>query len=304
MEKIKDALAKARLQNAQAKPSTIQAATIQPANNIEPRTNPVDYKPLPNITEKEFDEQKLSNSFSNTENELDKIKYNDTQVIKLDPTHLEKYRIVSHIKNDINSGVFDSLRTQVLKKMEENNWRTLAVVSPTPESGKTLVSINLAMSIAQQPQKTAILVDFDLRRPKVATYLGLHAEKSINDYLQDKAQLQEIMINPGISRLVVMPTMRPVTRSSETLSSKKITNLIQELRDRYDSRIVIFDLPPVLNTDDAMVILPQVDCVLLVVASGMSTQSEIEETLYHLPKEKLIGVVFNKADVESKAYYY
>jgi protein-tyrosine kinase len=304
MEKIKDALAKARLQNSQAKSATIQANTIQPTGSIEPKVNPVAFKTLPNIAEKEFDDQRSVNSFSNTENELDKIKYNDTQVIKLDPAHLEKYRIVSHIKNDINSGVFDSLRTQVLKKMEENNWRTLAVVSPTPESGKTLVSINLAMSIAQQPQKTAILVDFDLRRPKVATYLGLHAEKSINDYLQDKALLQEIMINPGISRLVVMPTMRPVTRSSETLSSKKITNLIQELRDRYDSRIVIFDLPPVLNTDDAMVILPQVDCVLLVVASGMSTQSEIEETLYHLPKEKLLGVVFNKADVESKAYYY
>jgi len=104
--------------------------------------------------------------------------------------------------------------------------------------------------------------------------------------------------------LVIVPTMKPVSKSAEILSSKKITGLITELRARYESRIVIFDCPPVLNSDDAMVLLPQVDCILLVIANGMSTQSEIEETLHHLPKANLLGVVLNKAEVESKAYYY
>jgi capsular exopolysaccharide synthesis family protein len=248
--------------------------------------------------------QQEAKGFSNTENELGAINYLDTPVIKLDSAHLEKNRIVAQSKSDTNSYSFDSLRTQILQKMEENNWRTIAVVSPTPQSGKTLVSINLAISIAHQPQKTAILVDFDLRRPKVAAYLGIHTEKSMNDYLQDKAPLKDIMVNPGIDRLVIAPTMKPVSNSAETLSSKKVTNLIAELRDRYDSRIVIFDCPPVLNSDDAMVLLPQVDCILLVIANGMSTQSEIEETLHHLPKENLLGVVFNKAEIESKTYYY
>lgn len=274
MEKIKDALAKAKLQNTHV-------------------------KTIPSVSE-----QKASKSFPNTENELGGINYLNTPIIKLDSSHLEKHRIVSHVKNDINSGIFDSLRTQILQKMEENNWRTMAVVSPTPESGKTLVSINLAISIAHQPQKTAILVDFDLRRPKIASYLGIHTEKSMNDYLQGKAPIQDVMFNPGIPRLVVIPTMSPVSKSAETMSSKKVTNLIQELRDRYDSRIIIFDSPPVLNSDDAMVLLPQVDCILLVIANGMSTQSEIEETLHHLPKGNLLGVVLNKAEVESKAYYY
>lgn len=242
--------------------------------------------------------------FQSAENELGTINYNNTPVIKLDQVHLEKHRIVSHVKNDANSGVFDSLRTQILQKMEENNWRTLAVVSPTPDSGKTFVAINLAISIAHQPNKTAVLVDFDLRRPKVATYLGIHTEKSINDYLLNKADISEIMFNPEIPRLVVIPTMRPVQKSAETMSSNKVTQLIQELRGRYDSRIVIFDLPPILNSDDAMVVLPQVDCVLLVVANGMSKQSEIEETLHHLPSDKLIGIILNKAETETKAYYY
>ena len=279
MEKIKDALAKAKVENAETRLNTV---ALQP-----------------NIVA-----QQVVKGFPNTENELGMITYLNTPVIKLDSAHLEKNRIVSHTKSDVNSYSFDSLRTQILQKMEENNWRTIAVVSPTPHSGKTLVSINLAISIAHQPQKTAILVDFDLRRPKIAASLGIHTDKSMNDYLLDKAQLKDIMINPGIDRLVIVPTMKPVSKSAETLSSKKVTTLISELRDRYDSRIVIFDCPPVLNSDDAMVLLPQVDCILLVIANGMSTQSEIEETLHHLPKNNLLGVVFNKAEIESKAYYY
>lgn len=279
MEKIKEALAKAKLTN-----STINVESTP----IEKKETISQFKPV----------------FTNTENELDKIKYLKSPVINLDLGHLEKHRIVAHSKNDENSYLFDSLRTQILKKMEENNWRTIAIASPTPQSGKTVVSINLAISIAHQPQKTAVLVDLDLRRPKVASYLGIQTEKSINDYLSDKAEIGEVMINPGIERLVVMPTMRPVTNSAEVLSSNKVTKLIQELKNRYDSRIIIFDSPPVLNSDDAMVLLPQVDCILLVIGNGMCTQPEIEETMHHLPKHNLLGVVFNKAEVESKAYYY
>lgn len=278
MEKIKDALAKAKQEKSYSKPIA--------KNNI----NTVDKNKI--------------NSFPVTQNEFTDIEYQNTQIVKLDSAHLEKNRILSHLKKDVHSGIFDSLRTQVLQKMEENNWRTIAVVSPTPESGKTLVSINLSISISNQPNKTAILVDFDLRRPKVATYLGIHTEKSVTDYLAGEAQLQEVMFNPGIPGLVVMPTMRAISKSAEMLASRKVKGLVEDLRAKYESRIVIFDLPPVLNTDDALVILPHIDCILLVVANGMSTQAEIEETLHHLPKEKLLGVVLNKAEVESKAYYY
>ena len=188
--------------------------------------------------------------------------------------------------------------------MSENSWQTLAIVSPTPESGKTIVSINLAVSIAHQPQKTALLLDFDLRRPRIANYLGLHADKSINEYFAGQAGIEEIITNPDIQRLVVIPTMRPILRSAEMLSSNKTKDLIQELKHRYESRIIILDLPPLLSTDDAMVVMPQVDCVLMVVANGVSTPEEIEKAFNLLPKEKLVGVVYNKADEEAKAYYY
>ena len=238
------------------------------------------------------------------DDELARLEYVQTRSVELDLAHLEKHRIVALNKNDMASWAFDSIRTQTLQIMEDKGWRTLAIVSPTPESGKTLVSINLAISIAQQSQRTAMLVDLDLRRPRVGSYLGLPMPKSLNDYLDGTAELAEALVNPKLPRFVVLPTAKPVNKSSEALSSKKVESLIQDLRNRYESRIVIFDLPPVLTADDAIAILPKIDCALLVVGNGMSSQSDIEETMHLLAGINLLGVVLNKTEVEQRTYYY
>jgi len=247
---------------------------------------------------------KDAQSPAHVETDVDKIDYEKTQVVKLDLNHLDKNRIIALNERDPRTSIFDSLRTQVIQKMEENNWRTLAIISPTPGCGKTSIAINLAISIAEQPQKTAILVDFDLRRPRVASYLGLKVEKSMNDFLHDNAELQDILVNPSVPRLVVLPTNRPVNKSSEMLSSSKISNLIKELRGRYDSRIVVIDLPPMLNSDDAMVVLQQVDCALMVVGNGLVNEADINESMRLLAKTNLLGIVINKAeDVQVRDYY-
>jgi hypothetical protein len=82
--------------------------------------------------------------------------------------------------------------------MEEHGWRTLAIVSPVPECGKTVVAINLAISIAHHTDKTAMLVDFDLRKPKIGEYLGLPAGKSLNEVLEGDADVSEAFVNPGM----------------------------------------------------------------------------------------------------------
>jgi len=241
---------------------------------------------------------------SQAHDELEDVNYQQTRVVKLRTEHLEKNRIVAFNKSDPKSMAFDLLRTHVLQRMEENGWRTLAITSPTPEAGKTVIAINLAISIAQQTNKTAMLVDFDLRRPKIGAYLGIPMEKSLNDLLDGTAELAEVLVNPDMPRLVLLPTRDPVKNSSETLSSKKIADLIKDLRERYESRIVIFDLPPMLVTDDAISLLPQIDCVLMVVANGMSTKREIEDSLRLLPAANLIGTILNKAEIEPRDYYY
>lgn len=232
------------------------------------------------------------------------VQYKHTAVVELDPVHLENHRVIAHQKTHLASWAFDFLRTQVLQKMDENGWRTIAITSPSLESGKTLVSINLAMSIAQQSQRTALLVDFDLRRPSVARVLGLKQPVSLNEVLAGEADVSQAMVSPGFDRLVVLPTNRSMPRASELLSSPAVVDLIGELRKRYDDRIVIFDLPPVLVADDVMAVLPHVDCVLMIVASGVSDKAELEEAMNRVSRANLIGVVLNKDTAPAQQDYY
>jgi capsular exopolysaccharide synthesis family protein len=239
-----------------------------------------------------------------SEDSLNSIQYVNTRTVELSPAHLEKNRIIAFNKNESSTWVFDTLRTQVLQKMQENNWRSLAIISATPASGKTFVAINLAISIASQPQKTVMLVDFDLRKPRVAKYLGIEGGLSLNDFLDNKAELSDVLVNPGLPRLVILPTMKPVDKPAETLSSARVNGLMDDISDRYDSRVVIYDLPPILNADDTLIMLRKVDCVLFVVGNGLVKESEIEEAMHHIPKDKLLGVVLNKAEVSAESYYY
>jgi protein-tyrosine kinase len=232
------------------------------------------------------------------------VQYLQTAVVELDPAHLERHRVVSHQKTHPACWAFDMLRTQVLHKMDENGWRTLAITSPSVESGKTVVAINLAISIARQTHRTALLVDFDLRRPNVASTLGLNCPHSLNDFLDGHAEIGDAMVNPGIERFVVLPANSPVVGASEILSSAKVGKLIDDLRERYSDRIVIFDLPPVLVADDVMTVLPSVDCVLMVVGSGVSTQNEIEAAMNRISGSNLLGVVLNKDETPAQDAYY
>ena len=232
------------------------------------------------------------------------IVYDQTRVVDLSMRHLEDNRIITLDNEDPNSISFDILRTQVLAKMEANNWRTLAITSPTPACGKTVVAINLALSIAKQTDYTALLVDFDLRRPQVAAYLGLPRENCFADYLDGKIEFNDALVNPGIPRFVVLPNRRPVKNSTEILTSRKVKSMVADLRDRYEKRICIFDLPPLKSTDDAIAFIPQVDCVLMVVASGETKPTEVKDCRRQLQSSNLLGVVLNKSQEVAKTYYY
>jgi capsular exopolysaccharide synthesis family protein len=232
------------------------------------------------------------------------VDYVDTDVIALNPAHLERNRIVAFSGNASDYWAFDVLRTRVMQKMDENGWRTVAVTSPAQAAGKTVTAINLAISLARQTHRTAMLVDFDLRRPQVGMYLGLRKAVSLNEVLAGQAAMAQAMVNPDLPRLVILPANRPERKSAELLASPRVGQLIDDLRERYQNRVVLFDLPPMLGTDDAMAVLPKIDCVLVVVGNGMSSKRDIEECMRHIPEEKLLGVVMNKAEGHAGQYGY
>lgn len=205
-------------------------------------------------------------------------------------------RVIAGMYNNPQSAVFRMLRTQILQKMRANKWQTLAITSPTAGEGKSLVSANLAVAIAMELNQTVMLVDMDLRNPSVSKYFSLNAEKGLKDYLEQDISLPDVLINPGVKRLVILPGKGRAEDSAELLSSPKMARLVEDIKAQYDSRVIIFDVPPILQTDDVLLSANYFDCTLLVLQDGKNKQAEISRSLQLLDGTNLIGSVLNKSE--------
>lgn len=224
------------------------------------------------------------------------IAYTQTRHAEISSEFLREKRIISGLDPDSFSDAYRILRTQVLQRLRENKWNVLAVTSPGLNEGKTLTAINLAISLAMEANYTVLLVDADLRHPNVHTYFGLEPEFGLSDYLLSDKPLQELLVHPaGIQGLVVLPGGKPLTNSSEILNSPKMSRLVEELKTRYPSRVVLFDLPPLLATADAIAFAPYVDAALLVLEEGKTSTQDAQHATELLRDTHLIGAVLNKS---------
>jgi len=231
------------------------------------------------------------------------IEYTQSRRVDVPQAALSEKRLIAGNRADPRATGFRILRTKVLQTMRENDWTSIAVTGPTSGIGKTLVAINLAISISREVNQTVLLVDADLRHPSIHQYFDFSPDFGLLDYLRGDAELKNLFVNPVFKRLVLIPGRGSTGESSELLSSPRMINLVKDLKNRYDSRIIVFDLPALLDTDDAMVFLPNVDSTLMVVENGRSTHSEVQDSLRMLEGTNLIGTVLNKADEEVRDYH-
>ena len=223
------------------------------------------------------------------------IQYTRTRKVLATPAIMRERRLVMGLRNDPHADVFRQLRTNVLKQMREKDWTSIAIVAPTAACGKTFVTANLAIAIAMEVNQTVLIVDADLRNPRVGWQFGLDVEKGLLDYLHSEIPVEDMLINPGFDRLVVLPGRHTTNASSELLSLPKMNSLVDELKSRYQSRIILFDLPPLLSSDDAVLFMNQFDAALLVVEEGKTTPDEVSRSLSILDETNLAGMVLNKS---------
>jgi protein-tyrosine kinase len=228
-----------------------------------------------------------------------------SQEVELDFAYLQSQRIIAYDGKDLRSRSFDMLRTEILGSMDLKKWKTLAITSPTPNCGKTLTAINLALSIARQPERQVLLADLDLRKAQVASSLGLECREGTLGVIEGRTEVDCAIVRArvGGSRLEVLPTA-PTSDSSDLVGSSAMKKLLQDIKGHGQSRIVILDLPPLLTGHDVISILPQVDCVLLVAAVGVSTVSEIEECNKYLQATDVVRFVLNKVPESGTQYSY
>jgi exopolysaccharide/PEP-CTERM locus tyrosine autokinase len=188
------------------------------------------------------------------------------------------------------------LRTQVMQRLRQHDWNVLGVTSPGHGEGKTLTAVNLAVSLAMETTQTVLLVDSNLRGPSIHEVFGLKNCPGLADFLLDNQPVEDLLVHPGIGRFVLMPAGRAIANSTEFLTSPKMLALVEEFKHRYPSRIVIFDLPSLLQTADVLAFSPYIDALLLVVEEGRTTVEELQRALSLLKDSRpVLGTVLNKA---------
>lgn len=222
------------------------------------------------------------------------IVYSLTKSIVIQEDVLRRRRILTGHDSPF-ADAYKILRTQVLHRLQENGWNMLGVTSPRDGAGKTLTSINLAIATAAEPTQTVLLVDADLRDPRLREEFGLEQGPGLTEFLLDGRPIEELLLHPGLGRLIVLPGGRGTEQSAEVLTSPRMTALGKELKHRYASRVVIFDLPPVLDRADVLAFGTQLDALLLVVEDGKTSESDLQHALQVLKgRAPILGTVLNK----------
>ena len=213
------------------------------------------------------------------------------------------HRIIANEHDPVLSA-YRVLRTRTLQKMEANGWRTLGIVSPSSGAGKTVTAINLAIAIGGKDNSRSTLIDLDFYRPRVAKYLGLSECPSVLDFLEGNKRLEEVTLQPDLPNTLVIANERVSRRGAELLTSAKADELIERAVHDFNSRIVVFDMSPLLGCDDTIAFLPKLDCVLMVAASGQTRAQHLKEAQRLLRGVNVLGSILNKAPAGLSTHPY
>lgn len=235
---------------------------------------------------------------------LNEVRERQTRVIEIDQDTLKQNRVLAFDKNEPEAESFALLRTKVLNQMRVNGWNTVGITAPHEGAGKSLIAVNLAYSLLLEGNHSILLVDLDLRRPTLHKYFGFEPEFGLVDCVRNGTPINEVLVSPNNDRLTLLPSKGRTLHSSETLTLPKMAELIGEMKARYKDRIIIFDMPPCLITDDVMVSLKYVDCTLLVAEDGKTKEDELRKSHEMLADHGFLGSVLNKAQETRKLYVY
>lgn len=185
------------------------------------------------------------------------------------------------------------------------NGNLIMVTSSLPGEGKSFCAINLAISMAMEMDRTVLLIDADVAKPRVPEYLGIHADKGLLDVLQDKdLKLSDVLIKTDISKLTVLPAGRTYKRATELLASAAMTRLVEDIGNRYPDRIILFDSPPLLATSESSVLATHMGQIVMVVEAEKTSQEAVREALRHIQSCEVVGMLLNKTTPTPGADYY
>ncbi len=197
---------------------------------------------------------------------------------------------------------FRTLRGRIDAIAAQRPIRTVAVTSPMSGEGKTTAAVNLAVVTAMSVGRRVLLIDCDMRKPKVHQTLGLAPDAGLEDVLTDSMSLDEAIVKVEGMNLEVLAVRSRPPNPSELLGSPRMRELVAEVAERYDR--VIIDTPAALGVPDTKAVAELCDGIVLVVRAGVTTHQDVEACLEMLDQRNVIGTVFNGAQIDRGRYGY
>ena len=194
------------------------------------------------------------------------------------------------------------LYTRIMQATTGKPQTVFAISSAVEGEGKTITSLNLALTAARDFGKQTILIEGDFKNPTLLTYLGINSDVSLMDVLNRQADLAEAIVNFGHPNLAILPFGHRAKNSASLLSSKEFSDILTRLRERYE--IILIDSPPILSLPDMPIIERLVDEVLLVVRAEKTSKEAVVMGIRSLTTPKLLGIIFNGVQSSSAAGYH
>ncbi len=217
---------------------------------------------------------------------------------------LDKNLVAHHSPQSFEAEQFRMLRTNIMFPAEgKASPRTILVTSALPGEGKSFVSSNLALTIAQNIDKHVLLIDCDMRRPTVHKLFGYENVPGLSNYLVGERALPDLLIKTGNNHLSILPGGPVPPNPAELLSSNRMLALLREVRARYDDRYIIIDSPPPHLTAESKALAQFVDGIILVLKLGQTDRGLVSELVGKFQKEKILGVVANWLNRRSTIFY-
>jgi capsular exopolysaccharide synthesis family protein len=223
--------------------------------------------------------------------------YSQTRTVRVDQDKLINAGVFSILEKDLVADQYKLLRTMILNRTRPLGLTTIEITSFKQHEGKSLTCVNLAIALARETRQTVLLVDTDLRQPRIHEILGIDLAPGLKDYFTDDVPLKDMLVHPDIETLTVLPAGGRINNSTEVIGSHRMEQLVAELKGRYKDRYILFDTPGLDRCPDALVLSSYVDGIVLVVRGGYTTAEDISAVKGLLKDKNVLGVVLNDGEL-------
>jgi capsular exopolysaccharide synthesis family protein len=230
--------------------------------------------------------------------------------LQVDRALAERNRIAlpeSRLAGNAHVGAaYRMVRTRLLHTVNTNNWTTVAITSPEAGEGKSLTAINLALNVARDRTTSVFLVDLDMRNPSVCRYLGIQPPRELTGFFAGQAGAEGMFFSIGPENLAIAGSTSTTGFASELLAGRRLEDLIDYVKGVADNPLILIDLPPVLLTDEALLVAPRVDATLLVVSEGRTRRDSLVRAKALLADFTSAGVILNRSseNLGARGYDY